>query len=78
MTAGAGPSPLVAATTVGPGHDGRAELVVELVHSNGARSTISVDEEALGHLLDRTDVTSVDDLLGRRWPDLTHPSDPPV
>jgi hypothetical protein len=74
VTTPVGPSPLVHATSVGPGHDGRAELVVELVHSNGARSTISVDEEALGHLLDHTDVTSVDDLLGRHWPDLSRPT----
>ena len=74
MTTSAGPSPVVAATSIGPGHDGRAELVVELVHSNGARSTISVDEDALGHLLDHTDVATVDDLLGRRWPDLSRPT----
>ena len=74
MTTAAGPSPVVAATSIGPGHDGRAELVVELVHSNGARSTISVDEEALGHLLDHTDIATVDDLLGRRWPDLSRPT----
>ena len=74
MTTPAGPSPVVAATSIGPGHDGRAELVVELVHSNGARSTISVDEEALGHLLDHTDIATVDDLLGRRWPDLSRPT----
>ncbi|MGI9031751.1 MAG: hypothetical protein ACR2HP_17475 [Ilumatobacteraceae bacterium] len=64
-------APIVDGTAIGPGHDGRAELVVRLRHANGARSTISVDEEALDRLLARTDITSIDDLAGRRWPDLT-------
>ena len=69
--------PLIAATAIGPGHDGRAELVVELVHRNGGRSTISVGEESLARLLDRTEIATIDDLVGRHWPDLTDPSDPP-
>jgi hypothetical protein len=64
-------APVVEATSIGPGHDGRAELVVRLRHPNGAHSTISVDEEALDRLLARTDIASLDDLAGRRWPDLT-------
>ena len=69
MTTAAGP--VVESAAVGPGHDGRPELVVSLRHPNGAHSTISVDEEALERLLRRTDITSIDDLTGRRWPDLT-------
>ncbi len=64
-------APVVDGTSIGPGHDGRAELVVRLRHPNGAHSTISVDEEALERLLRRTDIMSIDDLTGRRWPDLT-------
>ena len=71
MTAGdTADDPVVAATAIGPGHDGRAELVVELRHPNGARSTLSVDEEALTRLLARRDVSSLSDLHGRRWPSL--------
>jgi hypothetical protein len=69
-------SPVIAATSVGPGHDGRAELIVELMHDNGGRSTISVDEESLARLLDRSEITTIDDFVGRHWPDLTTPSDP--
>ena len=63
--------PLVEAATVGPGHDGRAELVVSLRHANGATSTISLDEAALGVLLASGAVSSLDDLTGRPWADLT-------
>jgi hypothetical protein len=70
MIAEAGP--VVESATVGPGHDGRAELVVMLRHSNGATTTISVDEEALAGLLTSGVVTSVDDLPGRPWSDLSH------
>jgi hypothetical protein len=63
--------PVVESATVGPGHDGRAELVVALRHPNGATTTISLDEEALAGLLTTGVVTSLDDLPGRRWSDLS-------
>jgi hypothetical protein len=63
--------PVVESASVGPGHDGRAELVVSLRHPNGAHSTISVDEEALADLLGRGVITSLDDLTGRDWSELT-------
>jgi hypothetical protein len=63
--------PVVASVTVGPGHDGRAELVVGLRHDNGAISTISLDEDSLAELLASGAVSSLDDLPGRRWADLT-------
>jgi hypothetical protein len=65
------PGPVVEAASVGPGHDGRAELVVSLRHSNGAHSTISFDEEALAGLLGRGQITSLDDLAGRDWSELS-------
>ena len=67
--------PVIEAATVGPGHDGRAELLVSLRHANGATSTISLDEGALAELLASGDIASLDDLTGRRW---TEPSDPPL
>jgi hypothetical protein len=59
--------PIVESASVGPGHDGRAELLVSLRHPNGARSTISVDEDALDELLSSGAITSLDDLAGRDW-----------
>lgn len=63
--------PVIETATVGPGHDGRAELVVLLRHANGATSTISLDEDALAGLLATGAVTSLDDLPGRRWAELS-------
>ena len=63
--------PVVEAATVGPGHDGRAELVVSLRHANGAASTISLDEDALADLLATGAVDSLDDLPGRHWAELS-------
>jgi hypothetical protein len=63
--------PVIESASVGPGHDGRAELVVSLRHPGGTRSTISVDEEALADLLGRGVITSLDGLTGRDWSELT-------
>jgi hypothetical protein len=69
VTAAAGP--VVESASVGPGHDGRAELVVSLRHPNGAHSTISVDEEGLAELLGRGAISSLEDLTGRDWSEVT-------
>ena len=54
------------ATVIG-GHDGRAEIEVELTYDNGGTSTISLDEEACTASLDGAGVGSLDDLLGKPW-----------
>lgn len=54
------------ATIVG-GHDGRAEIEVELTYDNGGTSTISLDEEACTASLDRAGVSSIDELVGQPW-----------
>lgn len=54
------------ATVVG-GHDGRAEIEVELTYANGGTSTISLDEEACTASLDLAGVGSLDELIGRPW-----------
>jgi hypothetical protein len=64
---------VIEAATVGPGHDGRAELIVSLRHGNGATSTISLSEAALAQLLASGDIASLDDLPGRRWTELSAP-----
>jgi hypothetical protein len=69
VTAAAGP--VVESASVAPGHDGRAELVVSLRHPNGAHSTISVDEEALAELLGRGAISSLEDLTGRDWSEVS-------
>ncbi len=49
------------------GHDGRAELEVEITYPNGGVATISLDEEAWHGALDRTGIGSIDDLVGQPW-----------
>jgi hypothetical protein len=63
--------PVVETATFGAGHDGRAELVVGLRDANGVTSTISLDEDALDQLLSSGAITSLDDLPGRRWSELS-------
>lgn len=54
------------ATLVG-GHDGRAEIEVELTYDNGGTSTISLDEDACTASLDQAGISSLDELVGRPW-----------
>jgi len=54
------------ATVVG-GHDGRAEIEVEITFDNGGTSTISLDEEACTASLDSAGVSSLDELVGLPW-----------
>jgi hypothetical protein len=54
------------ATVVG-GHDGRAEIAVELTYDNGGTTTISLDEEACTSSLDRAGVGSIEELIGQPW-----------
>ena len=65
------------------GHDGRAEIEVELTYTNGGTATIALDEDACTASLDRAGVRSIDDLVGQPWtvvlpganPDRCVPSD---
>jgi hypothetical protein len=63
--------PVVTDTRLAPGHDGRAEVVVELLHPSGATTTISVDEDALARILVTTGATCLEELHGRAWTDIT-------
>jgi hypothetical protein len=49
------------------GHDGRAEIEVELTYPNGGKATLSLDEEACTASLDRAGVRSLEELLGQPW-----------
>lgn len=49
------------------GHDGRAEIEVELTYPNGGTSTISLDEEACSASLDEAGVGSIEELVGQPW-----------
>jgi len=49
------------------GHDGRAEVVVEITYENGGTTTISLDEEACTTSLDRAGIASIEQLVGQDW-----------
>ena len=59
--------PIIASSSIGPGHDGRAEVVVELLYPNGGRNWLSIGEDALLRALDAAGVGSLDELNGRPW-----------
>ena len=60
-------SAVITRATVVGGHDGRAEIEVELTYDGGGTSTISLDEEACTAALDHAGVSSIDDLVGQPW-----------
>ena len=58
---------IISRATIIAGHDGRAEIEVELTYTNGGTATISLDEEACTATLDRAGVHSLEELLGKPW-----------
>lgn len=58
---------LISRATIVGGHDGRAEIEVELTYDNGGTATIALDEEACTASLDRAGVGSIDELVGQPW-----------
>ena len=60
-------SAVITRASVVGGHDGRAEIEVELTYDGGGTSTISLDEEACTASLDAAGVSSIDQLVGQPW-----------
>jgi hypothetical protein len=58
---------IISRAVVAGGHDGRAEIEVELTYDNGGTSTISLDEEACLASLDHAGIASIDELVGQPW-----------
>jgi hypothetical protein len=59
--------PVIASAVLGPGHDGQAEVVVELLYPNGGRTHLSMAATAIDGALDAAGVHHLDDLTGRPW-----------
>jgi hypothetical protein len=59
--------PLIASAAVTPGHDGLAEISLDIRYPNGAERTISFTHDSIGQVLDAAGVTCLDDLVGRPW-----------
>ena len=58
---------IISRAAVVGGHDGRAEIEVELTYDNGGTSTIQLDEEACIASLDESHIGSLDELIGQPW-----------
>ena len=59
--------PVIVDAAVGPGHDGRAELVVEVAYPGGGRSRLSLAPEVSEAAITAAGVDRVDALVGRSW-----------
>ena len=67
MTRFVGAGAVIAAASVGPGHDGRAEVLFEIAYPNGGRAQLSVPQEATARCLDAAGLSTLDELLGQPW-----------
>lgn len=59
--------PRIASAVVVAGHDGQAELAVDIAYPNGALHQTVFPVDALAPVLDAAGVTDVHDLVGRPW-----------
>jgi len=59
--------PVIVSAMLAPGHDGQAEVVVELLYPNGGRSRLSVTHTAVTSALQSAGVHHLDELAGRPW-----------
>jgi hypothetical protein len=64
--------PFIDSALVIPGHDGAAELVVQVRYGNGARDSVTLDAEGARRLFERCGADSVADLAGMPWDHLMH------
>ena len=58
---------VIAAAEIVAGHDGAAELLVRLTHSNGASSAVTLDPATGFALLRAGSAASLADLVGQPW-----------
>jgi hypothetical protein len=59
--------PVIVDAAVGAGHDGRAELVVEVAYPGGGRSRLSLAPEVSEAAITAAGVDRLDALVGRSW-----------
>ena len=67
------PAPRITEAVLAAGHDGRAELVVEVTYPNGATARVRLDEEAAEPVLAAAGIARIEDLVGRPWDILAAP-----
>ena len=67
MSVRAPAEPVIVGAEIAAGHDGSAELVVQLRHPNGAEEPVVLNAEKGLDLMQRCGAASLDDLAGRSW-----------
>jgi hypothetical protein len=71
--------PVVADARIAPGHDGQAELVVQLRYENGALGSVTLDASCARKLMENCGVEQIAELRGQPWQrllDVIGPSGP--
>ncbi|MGD9703955.1 MAG: hypothetical protein AB7Q42_23185 [Acidimicrobiia bacterium] len=66
--------PMIVGAALAAGHDGQAEVTLDLCYANGAQRSASYSYDAIAAALDAVGVASLDDLVGRPWTILLDPS----
>ena len=64
---------LITAASLAAGHDGLAEVAIDVTYSNGATRSMSLPLEAVVGALDAAAIADLDDLVGRPWSVLVPP-----
>ena len=62
-----GSEPLIVGASLVAGHDGQAEVAVDVRYATGATRTAVFSYEAIGAALDAAGVERLDQLIGRPW-----------
>jgi hypothetical protein len=59
--------PVIAAAVVVAGHDGQAQLRVQVRYENGALGSLTLEAAQARRLMDRCNVERAEDLCGEPW-----------
>ncbi len=67
MSSGAAEVARVVRAAIAPGHDGSAELVVEVLYPSGGRATMALGAEPAMAIVDAAGISDIADLVGLPW-----------
>jgi hypothetical protein len=62
---------VIVSASLAAGHDGLAELAIDLRYPNGAQRVINLPYETIAAALDAAGITSPSELVGQPWTILT-------
>lgn len=59
--------PIITAAGIGPGHDGRPEVVVTVVYANSGTAQLSLDQDVVERAIAAAGITELSQLAGCSW-----------